>query len=104
MSTFKYGNTNSSTNNKKNHNDKYSKKVFKETITFIEEKWDKWSKEIDNLNEDSESLQRMFIEYNKDNRFLELRAGIITKIHEKKNMLLSLEKLVLDIKSQISNT
>jgi len=104
MSSFKYGNTNNTQNNKNNDQINISKKVFKETLTFIEEKWDKWSIDIEKLNKDSVSLQRMFLDYNKDNRFLELRQGVLKKIEEKKNMLLTLEKLVLNIKSQVNTT
>ena len=74
------------------------------TRTYIEEKWDLWSKEIETLNNDCESLQRMFMDYDKDNRYLELRNDIHLKIQEKKSMLLTLEKLVLNIKGQIGNT
>ena len=108
MSAFKYGNTTNTNATKNNISNELqvniSKKVFKETLTFIEEKWDKWSKDIENLNKDSTSLQRMFLQYNKDNRFLDLRQGVLKKIEEKKNMLLTLEKLVLNIKSQVNNT
>ena len=103
MSKFGYTN-NTTTNSSTKKNNTISKKVFKETITYIEEKWDLWSKEIETLNNDCESLQRMFMEYDKDNRYLELRNDIHLKIQEKKSMLLTLEKLVLNIKGQIGNT
>lgn len=103
MSKFGYTN-NTTTNSSTKKNNTISKKVFKETITYIEEKWDLWSKEIETLNNDCESLQRMFMDYDKDNRYLELRNDIHLKIQEKKSMLLTLEKLVLNIKGQIGNT
>ena len=78
------------------------KTFFKQTLESIEKKYDSWNKEIEKLEKDCLELDRMFNEYNMDQRYLELKDNIKTRIKVKANYLSELEKLVLDIKTKIS--
>ena len=80
-----------------------SKNIFKETLTYIDKQWDEWNNNITKLNTDSNNLQRMYNEYNRDPKYLELRQQIINQIEIKKNHLLELEKIVINLKLQISS-
>tara|TARA_S200000501_G_C20725150_1_gene700252 strand:+ start:110 stop:427 length:318 start_codon:yes stop_codon:yes gene_type:complete len=102
MSSFNNSYKNVNVNNNKNTG--MSKTVFKEALKFIDSQWEKLNNDINKLIEDSETLQRMFTQYDKDIKFLELREHILIKINEKKNILNSLEKMILDIKVSISNS
>ena len=101
MSSFSnsYNNINS---NKKSKNN-ISKNVFKESLTFIDSQWEKWNNDIELLNNDANTLQRMFSEYDKDVKYLQLRENILKKIEQKKILLNTLEKMILDIKVNISS-
>lgn len=80
-----------------------SKNIFKETLTYIDNQWDEWNNNITKLNTDSNNLQRMYNEYNRDPKYLELRQQILNQIEIKKNHLLELEKIVINLKLQISS-
>lgn len=78
------------------------KTFFKQTLESIEKKYDSWNNEINKLEKDCAELDRMFNEYNMDQRYLELKDNIKTRIQMKTNYLAELEKLVLEIKTKIS--
>ena len=101
MSSFSnsYNNINSNKNSKNN----ITKNVFKETLAFIDSQWEKWNNDIQLLNNDANTLQRMFSEYDKDVKYLQLRENILKKIEQKKILLNTLEKMILDIKVNISS-
>lgn len=98
MSTFSTYNKN--TNNSKSS---FNNNIFKETINYIDKQWDKWNNEISKLQQDCDNLQRMYNDYNQNNKYLELRQDIINIIEFKKNQLLELEKTILNIKIQIAS-
>jgi hypothetical protein len=98
MSTF--GAYNKKTNNP---NSTLNNNIFKETISYIDKQWDKWNNEISKLEQDCDNLQRMYNEYNRDTKYLELRQDIINIIEFKKSQLLELEKTILNIKMQIAS-
>lgn len=98
MSTF--GAYNKKTNNS---NSTFNNNIFKETLSYIDKQWDKWNNEISKLEQDCDNLQRMYNEYNRDNKYLELRQDIINIIEFKKSQLLELEKTILNIKMQIAS-
>lgn len=99
--SFAYNKNNSIKNNETKHS--ISKTIFKETLIYIDNQWNKWNDEILKLGKDSNDLQRMYNEYNRDPKYLELRQQIVNQIEIKKNHLLELEKIVINIKMQISN-
>lgn len=101
MSSFNNAYKNVNSNDKRTS---VSKTVFKEALIFIDSQWEILSSDINKLMEDSDTLQRMFAQYDKDIKYLELREIIIMKINEKKSILNSLEKMILDIKLSISNS
>jgi hypothetical protein len=101
MSSFNNTYKNVNSNNK---NTSISNTVFKEALNFIDSQWEKLNSDINKLMEDTETLQRMFTQYDKDIKYLELRENIIIKINEKKSILNSLEKMILDIKVSISDS
>lgn len=78
------------------------KTFFKQTLESIEKKYDLWNKEIEKLEKDCSELDRMFNQYNMDQRYLELKDNIRSMIKIKAGYLAELEKLVLDIKTRIS--
>ena len=78
-----------------------NKTVFKETLNFIDKKWDEWNNKIKKYEEDCNQLDRMFTEYNRDQKFLELKYSIIEKIKVKKEELAKLEQLVSNIKINV---
>ena len=78
-----------------------NKTVFKESLNFIDKKWDEWNNKIKKYEEDCNQLDRMFTEYNRDQKFLELKYSIIEKIKIKKEELAKLEQLVSNIKINV---
>ena len=78
------------------------KTFFKQTLESIEKKYELWNKEIEKLEKDCSELDRMFNQYNMDQRYLELKDNIRSRIKIKAGYLAELEKLVLDIKTRIS--
>ena len=78
-----------------------NKTVFKETLNFIDKKWDEWNNKIKKYEEDCNQLDRMFTEYNRDQKFLELKYSILEKIKVKKEELAKLEQLVSNIKINV---
>ena len=99
--TFNYNNN---TNIKKKNNTGISKNVFKETLSFIDNKWDFWNNEIKQLELDASELERMFNSYDRDPKYLELKTNILKKIEFKKNNLINLEKILLDLKIQLERS
>jgi hypothetical protein len=102
MSSFKNFNSDKNNNNKNNYN--ISKNIFQEGLNLINNTWDRWDKDITKLKDDSKSLNRMFNDYNKDKRFLELKNNIEKEIEIKKKYLLELENLVLQLKIKIESS
>ena len=102
MSSFKNFNSDKNNNNKNNNN--ISKNIFQEGLNLINNTWDRWDKDITKLKDDSKSLNRMFNDYNKDKRFLELKNNIEKEIEIKKKYLLELENLVLQLKIKIESS
>lgn len=94
-----YQNTSKTTNS--NLQLSSNKTVFKETLNFIDKKWDEWNNKIKKYEEDCNQLDRMFTEYNRDQKFLELKYSIIEKIKVKKEELAKLEQLVSNIKINV---
>ena len=103
MSSFSNSYNNINSNSNKNSKNNISKNVFKESLTFIDSQWEKWNNDIQILNNDANTLQRMFSEYDKDVKYLQLRENILKKIEQKKILLNTLEKMILDIKVNISS-
>ena len=62
--TFNYNNTNIKYKN--NNIIGVSKNVFKETLSFIDNKWEYWNNEIKQLESDAHELERMFNNYDRD--------------------------------------
>ena len=102
MSSF--SNSYNNINSNKNSKNSISKSVFKESLSFIDSQWEKWNNDIELLNNDANTLQRMFSEYDKDVKYLQLRENILKKIEQKKILLNTLEKMILDIKVNISSS
>ena len=92
---------NTSNTNNSNLQISSNKTVFKETLNFIDKKWDEWFNKINKYEEDCNQLDRMFTEYNRDQKFLELKYSIIEKIKIKREELAKLEQLVSNIKINI---
>ena len=88
----------------KKANTTISKNIFKESLVHLDKQWDKWTEEMNVLNSDAETLERMFNSYDKDSKYLELRDIIIKKIEYKKSLLYELEKQVIQIKININNS
>ena len=90
-------------NNSKKSNLQIStnKTVFKETLNFIDKKWDEWNDKIKKYENDCNLLDRMFTEYNRDQKFLELKYSILEKIKIKKEEIAKLEQLVSNIKINV---
>jgi hypothetical protein len=78
-----------------------NKTVFKETLNYIDKKWDEWNNKIIKYEEDCNQLDRMFTEYNRDQKFLELKYSIFEKIKIKKQELAKLEQFISNIKINI---
>ena len=78
-----------------------NKTVFKETLNYIDKKWDEWNNKIIKYEEDCNQLDRMFTEYNRDQKFLELKSSIFEKIKIKKQELAKLEQFISNIKNNI---
>lgn len=95
---FYQNNTKKNTSNLQLSN---NKTVFKETLNFIDKKWDEWSNKIKKYEEDCNQLDRMFTEYNRDQKFVELKYSILEKIKIKKEEIAKLEQLVSNIKINI---
>jgi hypothetical protein len=85
-------------------NKNISKVIFKEALTLIDKTWDRWDSDITKLKNDLNTLDRMFNDYGKDKRYIELKEVIINTIAVKKNNLSQLEKLVLDVKTNIESS
>jgi hypothetical protein len=81
-----------------------SKNVFKETISYIDNRWEKWNNEIKQLISDTNELERMFNSYDRDIKYLELKESIEKKIQIKKNNLINLEKILLDLKMNLESS
>ena len=99
-----FSNNYNNINSKKNKNSIISNSVFKESLNFIDSQWEKWNNDIESLNNDANTLQRMFSDYDKDVKYLQLRENILKKIEQKKILLNTLEKMILDIKVNISSS
>ena len=82
-------------------NKNISKVIFKEALTLIDKTWDRWNSDITKSKNDIETLDRMFNDYGKDKRYIELKEVIMNTISIKKNNLSQLEKLVLGVKTTI---
>ena len=78
-----------------------NKTVFKETLNFIDKKWDEWNNKIKKYEDDCNQLDRMFTEYNRDQKFLELKYSILEKIKIKREEIAKLEQLISNIKINI---
>jgi len=78
-----------------------NKTVFKETLNFIDKKWDEWDSKIKKYEDDCNQLDRMFTEYNRDQKFLELKYSILEKIKVKREEIAQLEQLISNIKINI---
>jgi hypothetical protein len=100
--TFNYNNTN--IKSKGNNITGVSKNVFKETLSFIDNKWEYWNNEIKQLESDAHELERMFNNYDRDPKYLELKTDILKKIEFKKNNLINLEQILLDLKIQLERS
>ena len=98
-----FGNFKNNKNNTKTTNN-ISKTIFNETLSFIDDSWNKWNDDITSLKNDADSLQKMFNKYDKDPTFLQLREKILNDINVKKKYLIELEKLVLNVKSTIESS
>lgn len=85
-------------------NKNISKVIFKEALTLIDKTWDRWNSDITKSKNDIETLDRMFNDYGKDKRYIELKEVIINTISIKKNNLSQLEKLVLGVKTTIESS
>lgn len=81
-----------------------SKVIFKEALTLIDKTWDRWDSDITKLKNDILTLDRMFNDYGKDKRYIELKEVIINTISIKENNLSQLEKLVLGVKTTIESS
>ena len=81
-----------------------SKVIFKEALTLIDKTWDRWDSDITKLKNDIQTLDRMFNDYGKDKRYIELKEVIINTISIKENNLSQLEKLVLGVKTTIESS
>ena len=99
-----FSNNYNNINSKKNKNSIISNSVFKESLNFINSQWEKWNNDIESLINDANTLQRMFSDYDKDVKYLQLRENILKKIEQKKILLNTLEKMILDIKVNISSS
>tara|TARA_Y200000002_G_C22557643_1_gene611087 strand:+ start:536 stop:841 length:306 start_codon:yes stop_codon:yes gene_type:complete len=85
-------------------NKNISKVIFKEALTLINKTWDRWDSDITKLKNDIQTLDRMFNDYGKDKRYIELKEVIMNTISIKKNNLNQLEKLVLGVKTTIESS
>ena len=85
-------------------NKNISKVIFKEALTLIDKTWDRWNSDITKSKNDIETLDRMFNDYGKDKRYIELKEVIMNTISIKKNNLSQLEKLVLGVKTTIESS
>jgi hypothetical protein len=85
-------------------NKNISKVIFKEALTLIDKTWDRWNSDITKSKNDIETLDRMFNDYGKDKRYIELKEVIMNTISIKKNNLSQLEKLVLGVKTTIDSS
>ena len=85
-------------------NKNISKVIFKEALTLIDKTWDRWDSDITKLKNDIQTLDRMFNDYGKDKRYIELKEVIMNTISIKKNNLNQLEKLVLNVKTTIESS
>jgi len=85
-------------------NKNISKVIFKEALTLIDKTWDRWNSDIIKSKNDIETLDRMFNDYGKDKRYIELKEVIMNTISIKKNNLSQLEKLVLGVKTTIDSS
>lgn len=81
-----------------------SKVIFKEALTLIDKTWDRWDSDITKLKNDIQTLDRMFNDYGKDKRYIELKEVIMNTISIKENNLSQLEKLVLGVKTTIESS
>ena len=90
--------------NLESSNKNISKVIFKEALTLIDKTWDRWDSDITKLKNDLNTLDRMFNDYGKDKRYIELKEVILNTISIKKNNLAQLEKLVLDVKTNIESS
>ena len=81
-----------------------SKNIFKEALKYLDNSWEKWNNDITKLKQDASTLDRMFNQYNKDTKFLELKQIVENNIEIKKKYLFELEKMVLSIKSNIESS
>ena len=75
----------------KKQNSTVSKSVFKESLIHLDNQWDKWNNEMNELKKDASILETMFNKYDKDEKYLHLRDLIIKKIELKKSLLYELE-------------
>lgn len=98
---FNYNKNNSVKNKDMNG---ISKNVFKETISYIDNRWEKWNNEIKQLISDANELERMFNAYDRDVKYLQLKETIEKKIQIKKNNLINLEKILLDLKMNLESS
>lgn len=98
---FNYNKNNSLKNKDTNG---ISKNVFKETISYIDNRWEKWNNEIKQLISDASELERMFNAYDRDVKYLQLKESIEKKIKIKKNNLINLEKILLDLKMNLESS
>lgn len=111
MSSFSNYTNNTNINNgtinnkeKKDFPKNVSKNIFKEALKYLDNSWEKWNNDITKLKEDAHTLDRMFNQYNKDTKFLELKQIVENDIDIKKKYLFELEKMVLNIKTNIESS